>query len=149
VRGGEEVATTRKADKTRYARTLWDHAAAKPDAVEDHPWGDDVFKIRSKIFAFLGGAENPSVTVKVPPDEVDAVLELPYAKRSAYIGRYGWVSLSIEDDDALRLALDLIDDSYDLVEAKAPGKRRAAAARSAGSASAKAKSARAAPERRS
>jgi hypothetical protein len=35
-------------------RALFEHASAKPDAVLDHPWGDTVFKVRGKIFVFLG-----------------------------------------------------------------------------------------------
>jgi hypothetical protein len=31
-----------------YFRALWNHCSAKPDAVEDHPWGETVFKIGGK-----------------------------------------------------------------------------------------------------
>lgn len=118
---------TSRPDPKGYHRTLFERAASKPDAVEDHPWGDTVFKLRGKIFAFIGSPESPGVTVKAPPDEVDALLELPYVRRSAYIGRYGWVSVIVEDDEALRLALELIDDSFELIAAKTRRKRDARA----------------------
>jgi predicted DNA-binding protein (MmcQ/YjbR family) len=95
---------------------LWEHCRDKPDAQEDHPWGDTVFKIGGKVFAFLGYPHTPSVTVKAPPDELEVLLSLPFIRPSRYIGRYGWVTVSIEDDDALKLALDLVDDSYELVK---------------------------------
>ncbi len=119
---------TTEADRARYHRTLRERCESQPDSFEDHPWGDTVFKIRGKgkIFAFLASEERAGVTVKAPPDEVDALLELPFVKRSAYIGRYGWVSVSVEDEEALRLALELIDDSYELIGAKS-GRKRASA----------------------
>jgi predicted DNA-binding protein (MmcQ/YjbR family) len=107
-------------------RTLHEHCAAKPSAVEDQPWGeeDTVFKVRGKIFAFLGRSDHAGVTVKAAPDEVDRLLAFPYIKRSAYIGRYGWVNVSIENEDTLDLALRLVDQSYDLIAAKAGGGKR-------------------------
>jgi predicted DNA-binding protein (MmcQ/YjbR family) len=101
-----------------FYRQLFDYSAAKPNAVEDHPWGDTVFKIRGKVFAFLGNGERGAVTVKAAPDDLDSMLALSFIKRSAYIGRYGWVSVAVANDDALDLALRLIDQSYDLIAAK-------------------------------
>lgn len=111
-----------EADWPPLYRALWEHCAANPEAVEDHPWGDTVFKIRGKVFAFLGGPESVGVTVKVPPDELDTLLEASFIKRAKYVGRYGWLSVRIEDDDALKLALDLVDDSFEIVGAR--GARR-------------------------
>jgi len=101
-------------------RKLYDHARKKPEAFEDHPWGETVFKVNGKVFVFLGHPESSGVglTVKAPPDELDALLELPYVHRAKYVGRFGWVSLTVEDDEALALALELIDDSYDLIAPK-------------------------------
>jgi predicted DNA-binding protein (MmcQ/YjbR family) len=101
-----------------FFRALYEHCSAKPQAVEDHPWGDTVFKIRGKVFAFLGHPEHGGVTVKASPDELDSLLALSFIRRSAYIGRYGWVSVEVENDDALDLALRLIDQSYDLIVSK-------------------------------
>jgi predicted DNA-binding protein (MmcQ/YjbR family) len=120
-----------KESRNLYYRTLWEHAAAKPLAYEDHPWGDTVFKVRGKgkIFVFLGGESDEKcagVGVKAPPDEVDSLLELPYIQRSKYIGRYGWVNVKVCDDEALKLALELVDDSYDLIAPK-PKRKRATA----------------------
>jgi predicted DNA-binding protein (MmcQ/YjbR family) len=106
-------------------RALYDHCAAKPSAQEDHPWGETVFKVRGKVFAFLGhSTEGSGVTVKAAPEELDGLLALPFIRRSAYIGRYGWVNVSVENEDALDLALRLIDQSYELIAAKAKGPAR-------------------------
>lgn len=94
-----------------YKDLLKTHCAAKPDAVEDHPWGETVFKVRNKVFAFLGSSEAAMITVR-PEEDRDGLLQLPYVRVAAYIGRYGWVTVTVEDDAALELALDLIDQNY-------------------------------------
>jgi predicted DNA-binding protein (MmcQ/YjbR family) len=109
-------------DWNPYFRALWNQCSAKPEAVEDHPWGETVFKVRAKVFAFLGSSDCGRVVVKVAPDQVDGLLALPFIQRSPYIGRYGWLAVSISDDDALELAQELIDASYEIIAAKAPGR---------------------------
>lgn len=106
-----------------YFRALWEHCRAKPEAVEDHPWGETVFKVRTKIFAFLGMPEGAAVTVKPAADDLDALLALPFVERAPYIGRYGWVKLRIADDDALALALDLVDHTYDTIASRGKTRR--------------------------
>jgi predicted DNA-binding protein (MmcQ/YjbR family) len=110
--------TTEDEDRHRFHRAIYEHCRDKPGAVEDHPWGDTVFKLKGKVYAFLGGPETPGATVKAPPDELELLLGVPFIKRSKYIGRYGWISVRVEDEDALRLVLDLIDDSYDLIKSR-------------------------------
>ncbi|MFL5963735.1 MAG: MmcQ/YjbR family DNA-binding protein [Gaiellaceae bacterium] len=101
-------------------KKLYGHARKKPEAVEDHPWGETVFKVNGKVFVFLGHPESSGVglTVKAPPDEFEPLLELSYVHRAKYVGRFGWVSVTVEDDEALELALELIDDSYELIAPK-------------------------------
>jgi predicted DNA-binding protein (MmcQ/YjbR family) len=77
--------------------------------VLDHPWGDTVFKVRGKIFVFLG---RDACTVKPFPEELDLLLGRPDVVRSKYIGRYGWITMTINDDETLELAKSLIDDTY-------------------------------------
>lgn len=100
-------------------RALWEHCRDKPGAKEEHPWGDTVFKVKGKVFAFLGGPQKPGVTVKPPPEELEVLLQAPFIHRARYVGRFGWVSVEILDDDGLRLALDLVDDSYEMIKSRA------------------------------
>jgi predicted DNA-binding protein (MmcQ/YjbR family) len=106
-----------------YFRALWNHCSAKPNAVEDHPWGETVFKIGGKVFAFLGSPDHGGVGVKVAPDQIDGLLALPFVRRSPYIGRYGWLAITIADDDALALAQELIDTSYEMIASKSKGRK--------------------------
>ena len=110
---------TKTADRRQqYNDAIWQHCQAKPGAVEDHPWGDTVFKINDKVFAFLGTPERPGATVKAPPDELEVLLLAPFIARSKYIGRYGWITVRVENKNTLKLALDLIDDSYEIIESR-------------------------------
>jgi predicted DNA-binding protein (MmcQ/YjbR family) len=108
-----------------YFRALWKHCSAKPSAREDHPWGETVFKVGDKILAFLGTPDQGGVGVKVSPEQIESLLRMPFIKRSPYIGRYGWLSVSVDDDDALELALELVDGSYEQIAAKSKGARKA------------------------
>jgi predicted DNA-binding protein (MmcQ/YjbR family) len=105
------------------------YALGKPGAVEDEPWeGDVVAKVGGKIFAFLGAG---GLGVKCGRDADEAAeLRARYpgvVSVMAYIGRYGWNSVTLEGvtdvipDDELR---ELVDASYDAVVAKLPKSKR-------------------------
>ncbi len=115
-----EMRTKARKSWNPFFRALWEYCRAKPFAVEDHPWGDTVFKVggtRGKIFAFLGqpDADDGGVTVKPSPEELGGLLRLPFVQRAHYIGRYGWIDVSIRDRRSLKLALDLVDETYNRI----------------------------------
>lgn len=111
----------RKASKTIRALAL-----SFPEAYEDAPWGFPVFKVAdNRLFALLQD-EGPvaEVTVKLGPEEREIALLHPWVRVASYVGRYGWVTASVEDGDALDTVLEWIRESYYL---KAPAKLRDAA----------------------
>jgi predicted DNA-binding protein (MmcQ/YjbR family) len=93
-------------------------------AYEDYPWGETVYKVGDRIFAFIGGRDDHRVTVKARPEDADVLVQRPGIERAAYIGRHGWVSILIDGEEALELALHLIGDSYDLVTRATRRRRR-------------------------
>ncbi len=93
----------------------------KPGAVEDHPWGETVFKVGGKVFCFVGES---SVTVKCTPDDQAALVQDPAVTIAPYVGRFGWVRVAVSDEQTLALALELIDGSYKQVLAKLPRSAR-------------------------
>jgi predicted DNA-binding protein (MmcQ/YjbR family) len=98
------------------------HALAYPDAVEDHPWGDDVIKVKGKIFVFLGGTDGGfGITAKLPNTH-ELALTLTYTRPTPYgLGKAGWVTAQLAKAD--RIDVDLfkgwIDESYRAVAPKA------------------------------
>ncbi|HEX6747351.1 MAG TPA: MmcQ/YjbR family DNA-binding protein [Longimicrobium sp.] len=115
-------------------RTLFEYCGAKPGAVVDHPWGEVVFKVKKKIFAYIGRpGESSGVTVKPAPEELDALLARPNVQLAHYIGRFGWVNVSIHDQASMKLALRLVDETYEqIAHGKKGGARKAASPSAAG-----------------
>lgn len=96
------------------------YCLAFPRATEKLQWGDDLcFKIAGKIFAMLG-LDNPRLCFKCSPEVFAELIEREDIRPAPYVGRYKWVML--DRLDAVRDAEleDLIQQSYDLVAAKAP-----------------------------
>ena len=102
----------------------------KPGAWQDEPWdGDLVTKVGSKIFAFLGSGDPPSVGLKAGTrDEADEWLaRFPNdARPSAYIGRHGWNTLACDGAISGVELREAVDTSYDLVVQSLPKRERPA-----------------------
>ena len=95
-----------------------------PEAYEDHPWGETVFKVRKKIFVFLGLPENGvSVTVKLPTSGWPAQ-QLPFVKPTGYnLGKSGWITASFAPGEEIPFDLlrEWIMESYRAVAPKKLG----------------------------
>ena len=113
--------------------TAVEHCLALPGTYLDSPWGDDhnVVKVGGKIFAFLGGEDGFSITLKNTEDVVDQWRqEYPdHAGKAPYLSKTQWNVIRTTGpgapaDEEVR---DLIDESYALVVAKLPKSQRPAA----------------------
>ena len=61
-----------------------------PEAIEEHPWGEDVAKVNGKIFVFLGSTASRRISVKLDESHAHA-LAIESAERTGYgLGRAGW-----------------------------------------------------------
>jgi predicted DNA-binding protein (MmcQ/YjbR family) len=107
--------------RTDLQRSLEEFALSFPEAWSDTPWdGDQVTKVRKKIFAFYGTAESPGLTVKLP-DSAEHALSFTGAEPTGYgLGRHGWVSIPIggvaaQDAEVL---YDFVEESYRAVAPK-------------------------------
>ena len=100
-----------------YARVR-EHCLAKEAATEEYPWGDVIWKIRGKIFAGSSDGSN-QVTVKATPEEQATLIEHPSIEVAKYVGRFGWVTITVKSKKTLALTLDLIDHSFDHIDAAA------------------------------
>jgi predicted DNA-binding protein (MmcQ/YjbR family) len=109
----------------RVSKTIRELALSLPETYEDAPWGFPVFKVAdNRLFALLREDEPVELTVKLSTEEREIAYLHPWVRRASHVGRYGWVTATIEDADALETALEWLRESYYL---KAPAKLRDAA----------------------
>jgi len=98
-------------------------ALTYPEAVLEHPWGHDAVKVKGKMFATFGGAENAkefSMTVKLPISS-EMALTLPWVSPTGYgLGKSGWVTARVEAGSEVEFETmkGWIDQSYRAVAPK-------------------------------
>lgn len=109
-----------------YFAPMQAYCLSLPGAWEDYPWGDIIHKVGNKMFAGSGQREGGdlSVTVKATLDDQAALVQMPGVSVARYVGKHGWITVTITDEASLQFALDLINASYELV-AHPPKKARA------------------------
>ena len=108
------------------ARRIRELALSFPETYEDRPWGDfPVFKVaENKVFAWMSeDDESVRLTVKLTKEEREIAFLLPFVSVAKYVGRYGWITATVTDDESLEAALEWLRESYWL---KAPKRLRAA-----------------------
>lgn len=100
-------------------------ALSFPEAYEDAPWGFPVFKVaNNKMFGLMQiDDEAVRVTVKLTPEEREIAQLLPNVRPASHVGRYGWVTTDVTDEESLETALEWLRESYWL---KAPAELRSA-----------------------
>ena len=96
-----------------------DFALSFPGAFEDQPWGEDVVKVRGKIFVFLGGSTSRRMTVKLDESHAHA-LSVEGAEPTGYgLGPSGWVTVPLRGDGVtVALLRDWVEESYRIVAPK-------------------------------
>ena len=107
-------------------RRISELALSFPEAYEDRPWGDfPVYKVgQNKVFAWAVTREGRvDLTVKLTAEEREIANLLPYVRRASHVGRYGWVTARVADEESLAAALEWLRESYWL---KCPAELKAA-----------------------
>jgi len=103
-------------------KALKKHAAEKPGAFEDHPWGETVYKVAKKVFVFLGHADGGyGLSCKLPQSGEAATTMFSWAEPTGYgLGKSGWVSAHFENSEDVPVDLleQWIDESYAAVAPK-------------------------------
>src|SRR5437763_1303241 len=108
-----------------YAEQIRELALSLPESYEDAPWGFPVFKLTgNRMFAWMIVRETEiEVTVKLTREEREIAHLLSYVSIARYVGRYGWISARVTDEETLDNALEWIRESWWL---KAPKHLRSA-----------------------
>lgn len=102
-----------------YWEALRAHCLSFEGAVEEYPWNEVVFKVKGKVFAFTSG-DVPviGISAKPLPENRELFLQLPGVSVAQYVGRFGWLSMKIEDQARLDTAKDMIAESYAVITRK-------------------------------
>jgi predicted DNA-binding protein (MmcQ/YjbR family) len=89
-------------------------ALSFPKTFEDAPWGFPVFKVgANKMFAWMIERDAAlELTVKLTREEREIALLLPFVRVARYVGRYGWISADVTDEDTLGAGLEWLRESY-------------------------------------
>ena len=100
-------------------------ALSLPETYEDEPWGHPVFKVAdNRMFASMSvGDEAVHLTVKLTAEEREIAYLLPFVSHARWVGRYGWITAEVVDDETLDCALEWMRESYWL---KCPAELRGA-----------------------
>ncbi|TDF38236.1 MmcQ/YjbR family DNA-binding protein [Alteromonadaceae bacterium M269] len=99
---------------------------AKPETIQDFPFGDDVYvyKVKKKMFALIGWREEKMMlNLKCDPDEAVALRDVFSAITEGYhMDKKHWISVyfdgTVPDGEVKRL----IDNSFKLIVEKMPKK---------------------------
>ncbi len=96
------------------ARRVRKLALELPETYEDSPWGHPVFKVAdNRMFAAMSEADGAlRLTVKLTAEERGIAMLLPYVEKAKYVGRYGWVTAVVRDEESLDAALEWLRESY-------------------------------------
>jgi predicted DNA-binding protein (MmcQ/YjbR family) len=105
------------------AEIIREYALQKPNVTEGFPFGEDtlVFKINNKIFLLMALNEQPlRFNAKCNPDKaIELREEYPEALLPGYhMNKKHWNTIVVNGSLPSKLLLQLIDDSYNLVNKK-------------------------------
>ena len=118
------------------------YCLAFPDATEKLQWSDALcFKVRAKMFAVLG-LDRVRLMFKCTAERFAELIEREDIRPAPYLGHHDWVMLDRLDALQAEELKGAIQQSYEMVAAKAPKKaarKKAEKKKSAGSTSRKKK----------
>jgi predicted DNA-binding protein (MmcQ/YjbR family) len=104
--------------------SIREYCLSFPHATEKLQWGDNLcFKIGGKIFAIMG-LDNPRLCFKCTPEIFAELIEREDIRPAPHVGRYKWVMLDRLDAVRWDELQELIGQSYEMVVAKSPKKKR-------------------------
>jgi len=104
---------------------LRDFCLSLPGVTEDIKWVDNlVFSVGGKMFCLADLKPPLRVSMKVPPDDFHRLTADPRIVQAPYFARMQWIMVVDETAFTTQEWQEHIRQSYELVKAKLPGKRK-------------------------
>lgn len=108
--------------KSEFIRNI---CLALPGVTEDVKWGHDLcFLIGGKMFCVTGIEGDFGVSLKVRDDEFDALTSISGIIPAPYLARHKWIHVSNSSSFSLKDWKHYLQQSYALVKAKLPVKKK-------------------------
>lgn len=101
-------------------RALREYALSLPEAYEDHPWGEDVAKVRKKVFVFLGldDSAEPGIGLKLAASHALALAQPGVMPMGYGLGDSVWVSVRLGRETPFEMLREWVDESYGTIAPK-------------------------------
>jgi len=113
-----------RSNPSRYFKRIRRWCLSQDHVSEEFPWGSITFKVKGKSFAFCCSEKPLMITLKPRKENLDAYLYHPAIDIASYVGRFGWVTITIEDKSTADLALSLVMESYEVNRGTKKWKRK-------------------------
>jgi len=111
-------------NESPYYPIIQEFCLALDNTTEDYPRNNITFKVNKRIFMLTDARAPFAITVKSDPEKNKYLLEHPHISVASYLGRFGWLTITIDNYDTLELAKELIWESYLIVTKQKPKKKR-------------------------
>ncbi|MCK5127826.1 MAG: MmcQ/YjbR family DNA-binding protein [candidate division Zixibacteria bacterium] len=111
-------------NKSRYFKRIRNWSLKQVDTAEEFPWQHIVFKVKGKLFAICNTEKPLRITLKPQKDNVDAYLYHPDIAIASHVGRFGWITITIQNKDTADLGFALVKESYGVISSKHRKKKK-------------------------
>lgn len=99
------------------------YCATLPGTTESVKWEEHLcFCVKDKIYIITGFSDTDGVTLKVPPEEFEALTERDGVAQAGHMAKGQWIGISRRDAFSMKEWKELILQSYELVKSKLPKK---------------------------
>lgn len=100
---------------TRFQPRIRDFCLALPEAIVVLQFGHPFYKWRAKPFAIYSDEVGETLSIKVEKQVQPIFLEDSRFEKTKYVGRHGWVTLTLDSKIQIEEVEELIRGSYDFV----------------------------------
>ncbi len=103
---------------TPFRQRIREFCLAFPEAIAIVQFGHPFYKWKDKPFAIYSDEDGEKLSIKLEKQVQPIFLEDPRFKKTQYVGRHGWVTLTLDTKVEMEEVEELIRGSYEFVSEK-------------------------------